>query len=189
MSLTNRFRLTVAAGAILSMAAVIQPASAQEIAADHLTAARQALSAIRATQQFDNILPEAALALRAELIQKDPNLEDLISSTINEQALALAQRRRDLEREAALAYARNFSQEELTAIAAFYNTDAGRKLLEVGPAVSVEVMRAAQIWQNGIARDLAQQVGTVLTAETGGASPAAEGAAPAAEDAEPAASE
>jgi hypothetical protein len=180
MSLTRRLGLMTAAGAILSMAVAVQPASSQEIAAEHLAAARAALSAIRATAQFDDILPNQALALRRELIQKNPDLEELVSTTINEQAFALAGRRADLEREAALAYARNFSQEELRSIADFYASPAGQKLLQAGPAASQEVMRAAEIWQNGIARDLAQQVANELAAQTQGQATAPEAAQPAA---------
>lgn len=175
MSLTKGLRLA-AAGVAFSIALASAPAHAQEVSAEHLTAARAALTAIRATAQFDDILPGAALSLRDELLRKDPNLEDVINETINEQAIALASRRADLEREAALAYARNFSQEELQAIAEFYASPAGQKLLQSGPAVSAEVVRAANIWQNGIARDLAQQVATQLQAKVGDRAPAPEAA-------------
>jgi hypothetical protein len=143
-------------GAALLAAAL--PASAQEISPSHLAAARSALAAVEITDQFDAILPAAAQALKAEMIQKDPNLEDLIVQTVDEKTLELAKRRADLETEAANVYARTFSEEELNQIASFYKSPAGVKLLQQGGNVTREVMQSAEIWQRGIARDLAQDV-------------------------------
>jgi hypothetical protein len=145
----------------------VHAASAQEISASHLEAARAAIASINATEQFDEILPSAARALKGELIQKDPNLEALITKTVDDKALALASRRADLETESARAYANAFSEDELKAISAFYTSEAGKKLLAEGPIVTREVVKAANIWQNGIARDLATGVAEVLAAQAG----------------------
>ena len=77
--------------------------------------------------------------------------------------LALASRRAALEKEVARAYANAFSEDELKKITAFYTSPVGKKLLSDGPIVEREVGKAARIWQNGIARDLAQSVGDVLS--------------------------
>ncbi|GGA83974.1 hypothetical protein GCM10011491_09290 [Brucella endophytica] len=167
MTQATGFRRLVAPLAAFAMIAGVNAASAQEISESHLAAARQAIAAIDATEQFDGILPRAAQALKAELIQKDPNLEEIITKTVDEKALALAARRADLETEAARAYAKSFSEEDLKAISAFYESQAGKKLIAEGPIVTREVLRAANIWQNGIARDLAQSVGEALSKEEG----------------------
>jgi hypothetical protein len=160
MSLVVRVRhLTLAAAAVLALAL---PASAQDISESHLKAARTAIDALNATDQFDTILPQAAAALKAELIQKNPDLQQVILRTVDEKTLALVGRRADLEKEAATVYARSFSEEELTAIATFYNSGPGKKLLSEGPIVTREVIQAAEIWQRGVARDLAQAVGEEL---------------------------
>ena len=57
-----------------------------------------------------------------------------------------------------------FSEQDLNDIATFYNSDAGKKLLADGPIVTRELFKAADIWQRGIARDLAQSVGAKLAA-------------------------
>ncbi|RWQ12718.1 MAG: hypothetical protein EOS19_33710, partial [Mesorhizobium sp.] len=72
----------------------------------HLKAARAAVAAIHATDPFDSILPQAAGALQQQLIQKNPDMQELIGRTVSEKALALASRRADLEKEAALTYAK-----------------------------------------------------------------------------------
>ena len=162
MYLATRARLYVAAAALVFAAAL--PASAQDIAASHLKAARAAISAIGATDGFDGILPQAAAALKAELIQKNPDLADLINATVDEKTLELASRRSDLEREAATIYARVFSEEALNDIAQFYNSETGKKLLADGPIVSRQLSQAADIWQRGVARDLGQSVGEQIQA-------------------------
>ncbi|PRD41539.1 hypothetical protein C5748_20885 [Phyllobacterium phragmitis] len=171
MTQATGFRRLIAPFAALAVIASIHVAQAQDISESHLAAARQAIAAIDATEQFDTILPRAAQALKAELIQKDPNLEKQITQTVDEKALELTARRGDLETEAARAYANSFSEEELKAISAFYDSPAGKKLISEGPIVTREVLKAANIWQNGIARDLAQSVGEVLAKQEGAAQP------------------
>lgn len=163
------FRRLIAPLSVFALMAGVHAASAQEITDAHLQAAREAISAIHATEQFDEILPNAARALKGELIQKDPNLEGLITKTVDEKALALAARRLDLETESARAYAKAFSEEELKAISTFYTSPAGKKLLSEGPIVTREVVKAANVWQNGVARDLARDVAEVLAAQAGAA--------------------
>jgi hypothetical protein len=158
----RRLAVTFAAVALFAFA---QTANAQEISESHLKAARAAVDAINATDYYDGILPSAAQALKTELIQKNPDLEPLIIKTVDDQAIKLASRRTDLERESALAYARVFTEKQLNDIATFYRSETGLKLLSDGPIVTRELTKAAQIWQNGIARDLAQAVGQSLVKE------------------------
>ena len=162
--------------AAVALSALSLPGAAQEIAEPHLRAARAAIDAINATDEFDVILPQAAQGLKGELIQQHPNLEELINRTVDEKSLELASRRADLEREAALVYARVFSQEELEQIAAFYTSPAGQKLLTEGPAVTREVYQAAEIWRRGVLRDLSSSVlDTVQQAAGAQGTPGTEG--------------
>ncbi len=171
MTLTKtafRFVRTASALALMSFASI---ASAAEITPEHLAAARAAISAIRATDQFDLILPQAADALKGEMIQKDPNLEATISSAVDEEVLKLASRRADLESEAARAYANIFTAEELKSISDFYSSDIGKKLIAEGPLATRKVIEAANIWQTGIGRDLAESVAKKVKAAADAAAP------------------
>ncbi|TXR51075.1 DUF2059 domain-containing protein [Phyllobacterium endophyticum] len=185
MNRATGFRRLIAPLAVVIMIGGLGAAQAQDANANsnvtpsHLAAARAAISAIKATDQFDTILPNVAQQLKVELVQKDPNLESIISAAVDEQALALAARRADLENEAARAYAVSFNEEELNAITGFYNSEAGKKLLSEGPIVTREVMKAAGIWQRGIARDLAQAVAEKVVAAAAATAPAQAPAAPA----------
>src|SRR5690606_30103511 len=80
MKFQNRIRHLAAAVVATVALAVAMPAFAQEISESHLKAARDAVASINATDSFDGILPQAAAALQASLIQKNPDLQELISS-------------------------------------------------------------------------------------------------------------
>jgi len=164
MILKSRASSAVSAALAVALLALAAPAIAEDaaISDSHLKAARAAVSAIHATEDFDKILPQAAAALKKTLIEKNPDLQELIVKTVDEEALAIAPRRADLEKEAATAYAKVFSEDDLNNIATFYTTDTGKKLLSDGPIVTRELFKAADIWQRGIARDLSQNVGAKL---------------------------
>lgn len=178
MTLLSFVRAALLSGAL---AASAWPALAQEISESHLKAARDAVAGIQATTMYDNILPQAAFALKQELIQQNPDMQEVISKTVDEEALKLVSRRTDLEREAAQVYAKAMSEEDLRTIANFYSSATGKKLLETAPIVTREVVKAADIWQRGVARDLAQAVGEKLQSldnSSGNAEPAPQETAP-----------
>lgn len=175
MNLAIRARhLFAAVAAAMVFASATPSMAADEIAESHLKAARTAIAALRATDEFDQILPQAALALKSDLLQKNPDLSDLITTTVDEEAVKLAARRADLEAEAARVYARVFTEQELTEIGAFYNTAAGKKLLADGDIVGREVLQAANVWQRGLARDLGQAVAEQLQKVLSAQAPAAQ---------------
>ena len=151
---------------MMMLAMVAGSAQAQdEISDTHLKAARAAISSIHATDEFDGIISAAAAELKVQLYQKNPDLQPLISIIVDETALGLASRRADLEREAALAYARVFSEGELNDITGFYTSSVGKKLIGDGPIVTREIFKAADIWRAGIARDLAVESGKKIAEE------------------------
>lgn len=151
-----------AAATIVLSGLAFGTASAQEVSEEQIKAARGAIEALGVTTQFDNILPNLSEQLKSTMIQANPDLESVISSAVDQQALILAARRADLEREAASTYARAFTVDELNAIAAFYTSPAGKKLLKDGPIATRELYKAADIWGQGISRDLAQQSAAAL---------------------------
>ncbi len=143
---------------LLSGIAMAVPARAQEPSEEQIKSAREAITALGVTDQFDKILPMIAERMKAGQIQAFPDLQQQISDIVDTKALDLVPRRADLEREAALVYAKTFSQQELKDIAAFYTTEAGKKLLKDGPIAMRELLRAADIWAAGVDRDLSMAV-------------------------------
>jgi hypothetical protein len=132
--------------------------SAQELSPSHLKASKQALAASEATSQFDRILPSVAGKMKTDIIASRPDLADIVSLIIDEEALKLAARRGDLENESAAIYGRSFTEEELNQISAFYQSSAGQKLLKDAPVLTRELNKASKIWGAGIVRDLNQAV-------------------------------
>src|SRR5690606_28133573 len=128
----------------------------------HMEAARTAIAALHATDPFDTSIFELATQLKTQLYQRNPDLQEQISELVDETAIELAGRRVDLEREAAMSYAKAFTEEQLNEIAAFYNSETGKKLLEEGPAVILELRKQADVWAGGIRRDLGTQVSEKL---------------------------
>ena len=171
MTLTKTARRLGQMISVMALLGFSGAAYAADATPEQIAAARAAITAIKATDQFDLILPQAADALRGEMIQKDPNLEQVISAAVDDEVIKLAARRADLEAEAARAYANIFSLEELNAITAFYNSDAGKKLIAEGPLATRKVIEAANIWQAGVARDLAEAVAKKVKVAADAAAP------------------
>lgn len=160
-------RFAMSAVVVICMSAQGAFAAEDQISDSHLKAARAAMTAIKITDPFDNILPNIAAQLKATLIQGSPNYEALINETVDEQALKFAARRADLEKEAARIYAKSFSEQELNEIAAFYNTPTGQKLLKDGPISIRELSKAGDIWASGMSRDLGQATDAELEKKIG----------------------
>lgn len=163
MSKTQFFKILTISATLMFSGAHVHNAIAQDATAEHITAAKAALDALVVTDSFDSILPRAAEQIKANLTLANPNFSDDISIAVDDEAIKLASRRADLENEAANIYAKNFSIEELNAIATFYNSETGKKLLKVSPAMGRELLRAAEIWGAGITRDLNEASSKVLS--------------------------
>lgn len=163
MSKTQFFKILTISATLMFSGAHVHNAIAQDATAEHITAAKAALDALVVTDSFDSILPRAAEQIKANLTLANPNFSDDISIAVDDEAIKLASRRADLENEAANIYAKNFSIEELNAIATFYNSETGKKLLKASPAMGRELLRAAEIWGAGITRDLNEASSKVLS--------------------------
>jgi hypothetical protein len=175
-------------GSIVTAAVVLSGvtfASAQEITESHLKAARAAIAATHATDSMDTILPQANQMLKLEMIQKNPDRETDIVQFVDDETLALAPRRGDLEKEVATVFAKIFTEQELNDIAAFHNSPAGKKFISETPVIGREVEKAVNIWQIGIARDLSQAVAKKLSDSAPVQAQPAVQDAPAAQDAPP----
>ena len=129
-----------------------------------LSAARAAVTATDATGGFDNILPNASTALKNQLTAQNPDQAERIATVVDEEALALAVRRGDLETEAARLFANNFTADELKMIAEFFGSPTGKKYLDATPILARELSRAARTWAGGITRDLRENVNKKLAA-------------------------
>lgn len=150
---------TLVAAAVVSGLFASSSSFAQDVDAAQDKAARAAIGATNATDAFDNILPEAALQLKNNLSANNPDKAIEIDTIVNEEALALVERRGALEKEAVKLFAANFTTEEMNAISEFFGTEIGQKYLATTPILARELSKAARVWSQGIQRDLARNAG------------------------------
>lgn len=146
----------------LALVGAVVAASAQQASEEHLAKAKAAIAATQATDSFDDILPEAALRLKNNMTNQNPDKVDEIDRIVDEEAIALAPRRGVLEDEAAKLFANTFSPEELDQIANFFSSEAGQKYLSSTPILARELAKAARVWGAGIQRDLANNAGAKM---------------------------
>ena len=145
-------------GTALGIAEGTSVANAQDASESHLAAAKRAIVATRSSNRLDAILPQMAEQAKADLIRNSPDKEAEITTLVDEAAISLAGRRGDLESEVMQIFARVFTEEELTAIADFYETETGKKFLSQSPIILREIDRASRVWSSGVQRDLAAAV-------------------------------
>lgn len=131
---------------------------AQGVSDQHLDSARKTIRAIHATDQFDSFLPNAVHDFKNQLISDDPNLATDISNIVDKHALALIKKRSDLEKEIAHVYAKYFTQKELDAITAFYNSDTGKKFLTEVPNIARDSYSAFDVWRSALMQELVENV-------------------------------
>ncbi|WP_174800493.1 DUF2059 domain-containing protein [Martelella limonii] len=181
MKTKSRFGLSMAIAATVAGLGAFSVAHAQDITPEHVAAAKGTLQALGINNQFDEILPNQADLVQAQMTQVYPNYHSLIDEVVTDTAIALAPRRADLENEGAQIYANIFSEEELNKLTEFYSSDVGKKFIQYGPIAARQLGQAGDIWARGIARDLSQQAQDELNKriEEQGGTPVEAPAAPA----------
>lgn len=150
----NKFVAVLTAIGMATLLAFPGAAGAQEATPEHLAAARKAVEASQSTASMDAILPSLGERAKQQLIANRPDAADQISALVDEATISLASRRGDLEDEVARIYARIFTEAELNEITAFYETDAGKKLINQTPIIARAMDAASRVWTSGVQRDL-----------------------------------
>lgn len=119
-----------------------------------LNIAMQVVKAVHATDQFDMFLPQATGIVKRRLLVDYPGSGDLISKTVDKEAMKLVKRRVELDEAAAKIYAKHFTPNELKAIVAFYTGPVGSKLLQTAPETMGDLVKAYQNWSASVGQAL-----------------------------------
>jgi uncharacterized protein len=130
------------------------PAVAQEYEASHLQAARRTIEAVRADEQFDQILPVLAEQAKALFLRANPSLVQEVDEVVNQVALQLASLRPQLDRELERVWAARFTEEQLNEITAFYSSEVGTALGEGMDGIIQDSLRAANIWRDALSTEI-----------------------------------
>lgn len=145
---------------LLAPAAFITSAKAQsdEISKEHLDLALKTMLLGRGSTSFERVIPDMANRVKDKLIRQRPDLQREIVEITDNVALGMADRLVDLDKAIASGWAKNFSQEELTEIAAFFSTPTGEKFAKNQANIINATMKAADRFAAQIEQDILKQV-------------------------------
>ncbi len=119
-----------------------------------MQAALAAVASTKTARGFDNVLPLLSERTQNQLIRLRPDLHQQIADVVESVALKLAARRADLDNDVARIWAKNFSEDELKQITAFFESPLGQKYLNVGPQVVTDSLQAVKGWSDRVGAEL-----------------------------------
>jgi hypothetical protein len=129
-------------------------AHSQQPSAAAMATAKELVAFTGSTTLFNPLIAGVVEQAKLLFLQQNPAL----SKDLNEIAIKmrndLAPRFVELTDEVAKLYATNFTDQELKTILAFYQSPAGKKLLEQQPKVVDASMRFAQDWANKLSDEV-----------------------------------
>jgi hypothetical protein len=141
--------------AMLLCVAVGQPALAQERAStETLEAARALIEASGAAKQFDQVIPLLTNSMMQAFVSLAPNRAGEIRQVMGELVKRFAERKNELIDQIAEIYAKRMSAEDMREVAKFYQSGAGRRLVEAQPQIVQESFLAGQRWGERIGAEI-----------------------------------
>jgi hypothetical protein len=130
------------------LVAVSPLAQAQQPSAAAMTSAKELITVTGATALFNPLIAGVVEQAKILFLQQNPALSKDLNDISTQLRTELQPRFSELTDEVARLYAKNFTEQELKDILAFYKTSAGKKLLAVQPQVVDSSMKFAQDWAN-----------------------------------------
>jgi hypothetical protein len=143
----------VLAGAVL-FAMPLTRAATDDPTPEEVAAGIAAFKAAGLGDVFDKVLPLLSEQVQNRLVGQRPDLTKQISDTVNDVAVKLIQRRKELDTAAGKIWAKTFTLEELKAITAFYRTPAGQKYLGSGQTAVQDSMNTMRSWSQRVAEEM-----------------------------------
>jgi len=123
-------------------------AHSQQPSAAALATAKELISFTGSAAVFDPLIAGVVEQAKLLFLQQNPALGKDVNEIAGKLRTDLAPRFVELTDEMALLYATHFSESELKAILAFYQSPAGKKMLAQQPTVVDASMKFAQNWAN-----------------------------------------
>ncbi|HEY5080882.1 MAG TPA: DUF2059 domain-containing protein [Bauldia sp.] len=166
MSFVSRIVAIAVVG--LGLAAGSSPGWTQEITPTQLAAGLDVVKSAKISLGFDALLPQLAARVEDRLIRVRPDLHAQIISVVEATALKLVDRRAELDSDVARVWSKQFSEDELKTIAAFYKTAAGLKFSALaGPAGQLQqgMVAAVQQWSDRVGAELLDKSREALKAQ------------------------
>ena len=133
-------------------------AHAQQPPAASIATAKQLIAATSATAMFNPLIAGVVEQAKLLYLQQDPALGPDLNVVAAKLRTDLQSRFDEITNEVALLYAKNFSEQELKEILAFYKTPTGQKLLKTQPTIISSSMDYARNWANKLSEEVVVKI-------------------------------
>jgi uncharacterized protein len=154
MSHARRVLLAMLLSLIAGYPVVAQPRPSE----DAMAAARSFVNASGAAAQFDQVMPLMADQLSKAFRSLAPNRAREIDEAMAEVVKRFITRKSELIDEIAAIYADKLSADDLREITKFYQTGAGRRMVEALPEVTRRAAAVGQTWGQRIGAEIANEM-------------------------------
>jgi hypothetical protein len=119
-----------------------------------LLVAKQLVAVTGATALFSPLIAGVVEQAKLLYLQQNPGLAKDLNEIADKMRKDLQPRFFEVTDEIAKLYATHFTEQELKAILAFYNSPAGKKMLAQQPVVINDSMKFAQNWSNKLSEQV-----------------------------------
>jgi hypothetical protein len=157
MSLNRVLVLAAVLAGSLLLAFPVTRAASDDPTPEEVAAGIAAFKAAGLGFTFDKVLPLLSEQIQNRLLQQRPDLRVEVPEAVNEVAIKLIPRRRELDSAAGRIWAQMFTLEELQAITAFYKSTAGQKYLDNGPKAVEDSSNEMRRWSQRVADEMYDQ--------------------------------
>ena len=152
---TKRARLAAVAVALVAFGPA---AHSQQTSVAAIATAKELVTATKATTIFNPLIAGVVEQAKLLFLQQDPSLAKDLNEIAEKMRADLEPRMSELNDEMAKLYATHFTEQELKAILAFYQSPVGKKVLVEQPTVVDLSMRYAQDWANKLSDQVIAQM-------------------------------
>ena len=153
-----QLRARILAFAFLALAwPAALPALAQTPDPDRLAAAKEMMDASRVDKQFEQVIPLLINQLKESFRLLAPDKRGAIDGVFEQMQPKFISRRRELLDEIAVLYAQKLEAAEMKAIAEFYRSPVGSKLIDAQPQIMQQSMMIGQRWGQRIGREIDEE--------------------------------
>ncbi len=143
--------------ALALLVALATPALSQQREAaseEGRAAARELMEASGASAQFDQVIPVLTGQLTQAFVRLAPGRAGEIREVMGELVKRFSERKSELIEQVATIYAQRLSVEDMRDVTKFYQSGAGRRMVEAQPEIIRQSMSAGQIWGQRIGAEL-----------------------------------
>lgn len=143
---------------IVALLGLGRPAAAQAPSPDAMTAAKELVETMRATDQLKSLLPMLLQQLKPTIVQGRPDVERDFDTIMPILIQGMEARMQELVASIGAVYASHFTADELRELSGFYRGPVGQKFLENMPVIMRDSMSIGQKFGESVAQDMQKRM-------------------------------